>query len=356
MRTLYLIRHAMPDFPKGRRFCLGSTDLPLGVVGRMQAILLAEGMKGRQIDACFCSDLSRSRQTAACLAENPQILPGFREMDCGEWEGLSFSEIQKRWPDIYEKRGSNRSYPMPGAEKPEQGRQRFWAALSEALASCTGDVAVVGHAGITKTFLCNLLGYDLGSYGEIVLDYASVTTVEIGETYSVQALNETVFPELQRELCERLLAEAGTPEPVRAHCRVVADRAMVLCEALACGGIYLDRHLVEMAAMLHDIARTEPNHARAGADWMRKLGYFEVADLIEKHHDPMCQEWNEAMVLTMADCCVQETKVVSLAERFTTSFPKCTSDEARARHETRYEAACCMQKKINEQCGKEIIL
>ena len=40
MREIYLIRHGMPDFPGGARMCLGRTDLPLGLRGRLQAALL----------------------------------------------------------------------------------------------------------------------------------------------------------------------------------------------------------------------------------------------------------------------------------------------------------------------------
>ena len=30
MKKVYLIRHALPDFPGGKRMCIGTTDLPLG--------------------------------------------------------------------------------------------------------------------------------------------------------------------------------------------------------------------------------------------------------------------------------------------------------------------------------------
>ena len=33
MKRVYLIRHALPDFPDGQRRCLGSMDIPLGDAG-----------------------------------------------------------------------------------------------------------------------------------------------------------------------------------------------------------------------------------------------------------------------------------------------------------------------------------
>lgn len=68
MREIYLIRHGMPDFPGGARMCLGRTDLPLGLRGRLQAALLGAEFAPRGITECFCSALSRSRQTAELMA------------------------------------------------------------------------------------------------------------------------------------------------------------------------------------------------------------------------------------------------------------------------------------------------
>ena len=30
MKRVYLIRHGLPDFPGGKRMCIGSTDIPMG--------------------------------------------------------------------------------------------------------------------------------------------------------------------------------------------------------------------------------------------------------------------------------------------------------------------------------------
>ena len=64
MRRIYLIRHTMPDFPAGQKMCCGWADIPLGAVGRMQAVLLERYMADYPVTQVFCSDLSRSVQTA----------------------------------------------------------------------------------------------------------------------------------------------------------------------------------------------------------------------------------------------------------------------------------------------------
>ena len=70
MRKIYLIRHSQPDFSEEKKMCIGKTDLSLSTVGRMQSVLLAEGLKEFEISAVYCSNLKRSVETASHLTKN----------------------------------------------------------------------------------------------------------------------------------------------------------------------------------------------------------------------------------------------------------------------------------------------
>ena len=89
MRKIYLIRHGVPNLPKGARMCLGRTDLPLGSLGILQAALLGATFKDTDLMAVYCSSLLRGRQTAALIGGPVTELPGLEEMDAGEWDGLT---------------------------------------------------------------------------------------------------------------------------------------------------------------------------------------------------------------------------------------------------------------------------
>ena len=143
-----------------------------------------------------------------------------------------------------------------------------------------------------------------------------------------------------------VLHAAGTPEHVIAHCRAVAEEALRLADCLPAGETAPDRPLLYAAALLHDVARTEPNHAETGAAWIRALGYPEVADVIAQHHDFDGDRLDEAALLFLADKYVRGTERVSLEERFATSAGRCTDDEARAAHERRFQAAKRLEKQI----------
>ncbi len=151
MKTAYLIRHSRPDFPKGQRMCLGSTDLPLGDAGRVQSQAMAAGLP--PVTRVFSSPLIRAVETALAIGQPVTILPGLRELDAGEWEGLTFQQIRQQYPQLYAARGEDPQLPIPGAEDKQAGLARFSQAMVQAGQASPGDFAVVSHGGIEALFL-----------------------------------------------------------------------------------------------------------------------------------------------------------------------------------------------------------
>ena len=182
MRDIYLIRHGMPDFPGGARMCLGRTDLPLGLRGRLQAALLGAEFAGSGLGDCFCSRLTRSRETAELMGcERPVVIPGLEEMDAGEWDGLSFDEIRRRWPEYYERRGRERALPPPGGEEFGPASRRFSAAVARAASLSRGDAVIVSHSSVIQTLLCTLEGVPFSCARDFNLPYGSVTRLRCPE-------------------------------------------------------------------------------------------------------------------------------------------------------------------------------
>ncbi len=343
-RAVYLIRHAHPDFPYGERRCVGGrTDLPLGALGRMQASLLPSLPELRDLNAVFCSPLSRARETALPLCSSPRVTPGLEEQDMGVWDGLSFREIKERFPELYAARESDPSLLPEGAESMAAVRERMRLALRRCLEESEGSIAVVSH----RTALASLIGRR-----ELLL-HGSVTVLCADDgAFTVGAVGLRPCPPLTRELADTLLSAAAPGDEVTAHCRAVAAEALRIAEALPLG---LDHELLVSAALLHDVARGEKDHAALGAAWLRELGYEKAADIVRLHHDPDGTEIDEAAVVYLADKAVRGSERVPIAERFAASEKKCTTPEARAAHAWRYETAEAIREKINRLCGAELI-
>ena len=167
MKKVYLIRHGLPDFPGGKRMCLGTTDIPMGDEGLAQAAQMAATLP--PVSAVFSSPRTRARQTAGAIGMPVTVLPGLREMYAGEWDGLTFVEIRERFPELYAARAKDLTIPLPGAEDPEAALVRFSSAMKEAAAAAPGDFAVVAHGGIIARFLQSVSGtWYKPDYTEIV--------------------------------------------------------------------------------------------------------------------------------------------------------------------------------------------
>ena len=156
MKKVYLIRHALPDFPGGKGICIGTTDIPLGKKGFAQAAEMAKRLP--PVTAVFSSPLSRAVQTARSIGMPVIVLDGLREMYAGQWDGLTFDEIRQRYPDLYAARANDLTIPPPGAEDHHAGLARFAGAMAQAAQTAPGDLAVVAHGGIIGQFLQMLTG------------------------------------------------------------------------------------------------------------------------------------------------------------------------------------------------------
>ena len=183
MKKVYLIRHGLPDFPGGKRMCIGTTDIPMGEAGLAQAAQMAEKLPA--VTAVFSSPLTRAVQTAEAIGLPVTILPDLLEMHAGEWDGLTFDEIRQRYPELYAARASDLTIPLPGAEDHEEGLHRFAAAMEKAANLAPGDFAVVAHGGIIAQFMQKISGtwYKPG-YAEVVTLFWKDGTFDTKESVS----------------------------------------------------------------------------------------------------------------------------------------------------------------------------
>lgn len=167
MKNVYLIRHGLPDFPDGKRMCLGVTDIPLGKDGLAQAQEMAAKLP--PVTAVFSSPLTRAVQTAQAIGMPVTVLNDMRELYAGAWDGLTFEEIKLRYPELYAARGTDLSLPLPGAEDHALGAARFHVCMDAAAAQSSGDFAVVAHGGIIAAFLKSIGGqWRKPGYTEII--------------------------------------------------------------------------------------------------------------------------------------------------------------------------------------------
>lgn len=338
-RTIYLIRHAMPDIPLGERWCVGGrTDLPLGPLGRLQAALLPFVPELRGVSAVFCSPLIRAIETAQPLCPSPIVVKGLEEQDMGVWDGLPFTEIRRRWPELYEARERQPELLPEGAEPWDELAGRVGRAVLCCLKKSEGNIAVVSH----KSSIAALTGR------RSALSYTSLSVLRAEEGELLPgSVGVTPHPELTDEICLALLEASGADRARIAHCRAVAEKADALCAALVEKGVLLDAGTVHRGALLHDLAKGHPEHAALGGVWLRELGYPAEADIVRQHTEPDGDALDEAGLVFLADKAVRGDKPIGLTERFAASLEKCRTPEAVAAHTRRREAAFSRKEQLD---------
>jgi broad specificity phosphatase PhoE len=148
--TMLIARHGETDWNRERRW-QGHADPPLNALGRRQARALGARLTARPPTAVYSSDLSRARETAEIVAElfGLQVLldARLREVDVGEWSGLTTAEVGRLYPDGLRRRSEGATGWVSG-EPYEEMDSRVVAALRAIAVHHPGErVLIVTHGG-----------------------------------------------------------------------------------------------------------------------------------------------------------------------------------------------------------------
>lgn len=163
-RTLVLVRHGRTAWNHEGRV-QGQLDIGLDEHGHAQARQVAPQIAALRPSLLWCSDLGRTRQTVAPIAEASGLEPVFdkrlREFSFGEYESLSHAELAERDPAGYAALRAGRYDDVPAAEPTEAVRARMVEALTELLAELTpGETGVaISHGAAIREATVALLGW-----------------------------------------------------------------------------------------------------------------------------------------------------------------------------------------------------
>jgi len=190
---LLLVRHATAG-GKGR--LLGHRDVALTARGRRELPALWMKCSRFPVRAVYSSDLRRARETAEFIARNfgldVDVRPQLREMHFGQWEGLSWNQIARRFPrlaSLWLERFPRQ--PIPGAEPLPEFRKRIAAELRQIVAANRGKCAlVVTHAGVIRSMLRQALGFPARNLSRLAQDSCALNVIDFfGDGVIVRCIN-----------------------------------------------------------------------------------------------------------------------------------------------------------------------
>jgi ribonuclease H / adenosylcobalamin/alpha-ribazole phosphatase len=192
-----LLRHGSTEMSAERRFA-GRGDIALTSDGVRQARLVARRLADSGIDVIVSSPLQRTRRTAEAVAEAtgaPMVVDeDLVEADFGSWEGLTFAEAGRQWPDEMAAWMASPDAPPPGGESFAIVALRVLAALDRLIENHRHKtIVVVSHVTPIKTLLCRALLAPPEAMFRINLDVASLSRIDCFDngTAVVRSVNDT---------------------------------------------------------------------------------------------------------------------------------------------------------------------
>ena len=181
MTQVLVVRHGETDWNREARW-QGQGGPGLNDTGRAQAARIAQRLARVRVDALYTSDLARAEETARIIGravgERPRRLKGLREVDNGDWRGLTRAQVRQRNPAGY-RRWLRGEPGWHGGETYDEMHARVIATLERLVAKHPrGRIVLVSHGGAVRAIVAHAVG--LPRHDRVHIDGAancSLTTV-----------------------------------------------------------------------------------------------------------------------------------------------------------------------------------
>jgi broad specificity phosphatase PhoE len=198
MTGFLLIRHGETD-AVGKVLAGRVPGWSLNPRGEQQVQRLAKRLSSLPIHHVYSSPLERALATARPIAIQhglvPEVVEDFDEIVFGEWEGMSFEDLQAR-DDWRRYNVCRTACPPPGGESLQNVQTRMIRGIECLNRHHSGDlVAIVSHGDPLRVAIAHCLGLPLDHLSRFELSPASVSAVAFTDAGArLLYLNETGDP------------------------------------------------------------------------------------------------------------------------------------------------------------------
>lgn len=170
LRRLVLWRHGQTDDNAAQRV-QGHIDSPLNETGQEQARRAAPVIAGFRPAVAFSSDLRRATDTVAEFTSLTGMPVGqdkrLREMFMGDWQGLTYDEVDRRWPGQLTRWRWDPEQAPPGGEPLVEVAARAHAVVEELESAHDGTALLCCHGGVIRALAARMLGLPLQAWPAI---------------------------------------------------------------------------------------------------------------------------------------------------------------------------------------------
>ena len=178
-KKLTLLRHGNTGF--GDRY-IGSKDVPLSSTGITRIANLKPVFTDQPIDEFVVSPMLRCRQSAEVLFSDRSFTSdeNLREIDFGRWEGMNFSEIVKKDPELVDSWASAAAeFCFPQGERIGDFISRVHEAGKRLAKSSAKNILVIAHGGVIRALICYFLQLESSNHLLFQVKKGSYVTLDL---------------------------------------------------------------------------------------------------------------------------------------------------------------------------------
>lgn len=184
--SIWLIRHGQTTLNLQRRY-QGQSDPPLTEYGVQQADTLAHRLHRIPFEVAIVSPLECHRATASAILAtraSPSSLiedPGWHDTHQGRWEGLTYQEVMKQFPQEARARFAAGANGKPtGGESLAETAQRVSIAWNNVLQRYPGGrILIVTSATPIQLVMCQAFGLTPDNHWHWRVDLGSITCLDV---------------------------------------------------------------------------------------------------------------------------------------------------------------------------------
>lgn len=190
MLEIIFVRHGESETNKKGLYC-GWTNSLLTEKGLKQAEIVSQKLADEEIDLIISSDLDRCLKTAEIInkfhSETIIKETDLKELNFGIWEGLSYDEICKAFPqNAKEWQEDFVGFKMPKGESLYEMHQRVNNAFNRIVNEYKeGRILIVSHSGVIRSILSQQIIGSIDGYWKFKIENCGITRLQLIDDFPV---------------------------------------------------------------------------------------------------------------------------------------------------------------------------
>ena len=197
-KYVYIVRHGESSFNEGGK--LGG-DPDLTEKGKEHVRHLVEVLSELNIKRVYTSEKIRCSKTAEIICKELKVsklirTPALKNLDKGFFNALTHSDVEKRFPHVYEQRKIDKfNTAFPGGESYADVTKRivpFFEKLKVEEPDLEGNAVIVGHKSAIRAMLGHLMSLPERESPHLIVPFDAVYEVDLTNFKNVCYVNGDV--------------------------------------------------------------------------------------------------------------------------------------------------------------------